>query len=338
MITLQEIKNTLDNSDSEYLETLAQKAKDITQQYFGRTVGVYAPIYLSNFCSSSCTYCGFSNQHKINRKKLTFEQMHEEMAHVAKQGIENILLLTGESYQATPLSYLKEAVSIAKQYFTSICLEVHPMTTEEYHDLYVQGVDSITIYQETYDRDRYKEVHLSGKKADFDFRYNAPERIASAGIRQISLGILLGLGPLEEDILSLYQHLRFLERKFPGVEYSISFPRLRTIKGEEPGSSNVTDTELIKIICLTRTFFPRVGINLSTRESSFLRDNALALGVTRISAGSNTAVGGYSLDDAEEQDPQFDIEDNRSIEEIISLLKERNFDPILTDWRRIENF
>ncbi|MCR4337104.1 MAG: 2-iminoacetate synthase ThiH [Candidatus Omnitrophica bacterium] len=337
MLNLQQLQNILNNDSPEFLEELAQKAHRLTQQYFGRTMVLYAPIYLSNYCSSHCTYCGFSLHNRIKRLRLNPEQMHQEMKTVAATGIENILLLTGESYKATPLSYLKEAIAIAKQYFTSIALEVHPMDSQEYHELFQHGVDGITVYQETYNRDRYKEVHLSGKKADYDYRYGTPERAAQAGMRHVSMGILLGLADVATDLLSLYQHLRYMEQHYPGVEYSVSFPRLRTIKGHEFAICDVDDKKFIKVICLTRILFPRVGINLSTRENAKLRDHALGLGVTRMSAGSNTSVGGYSLENTDDQEPQFDIEDHRSVSDMIQLLKEKNFDPVLTDWRPISN-
>ena len=336
-LTLQKIKDLLADSSPETAEELAQQASHLTQQYFGRAIALYAPLYLSNYCSSHCTYCGFHSHNKIKRLKLTAEQMHREMSHVVKTGIQNILLLTGESYKATPLSYLKEAVEIAKNYFASISLEVHPMETEEYRQLYAAGADGIAIYQETYDKERYAQVHLSGKKKDYDYRYQAPERIAKSGIRHISMGILLGLSDLSEDIWSLYQHLYWMEKSFPGIEYSVSFPRLRPIKGMGFEPCDVSDLTLIKIICLTRITFPRVGINLSTRESAYLRDHALNLGITKISAASKTSVGGYTATDPEELDPQFDIQDDRSVEEIVEMLKKRNFDPVFTDWRRIEN-
>lgn len=338
MISLAEIKNILQNNDPTAIESLARESQKITQQYFGRTITLYAPLYLSNYCSSHCTYCGFNSKNRITRTRLTPHQMHNEMKVVADTGIENILLLTGESYEATPLPYLKEAATIAKQYFTSISLEVHPMDENEYQQLFLTGVDGITIYQETYDRDRYKEVHLSGKKSDYDYRWETPARAARSGMRHISLGILLGLSDTAEDLLALYQHLQSMETNFPGVEYGLSFPRLRKIKGRAFALCDTDDATLIKIICLTRTLFPRVGINLSTRENATFRDHALELGITRISAGSNTSVGGYDLfKESEAQEPQFDIEDQRSVAQIVQYLKSKNFDPIFTDWRVIEN-
>ena len=337
MITLTEIKNILANENPQQTERLAREARRLTEQHFGRTISLYAPLYLSNYCSSHCTYCGFHSHNRIKRIKLTEEQMHTEMSFVVKAGMQNILLLTGESYQATPLSYLKNSVEAAKNYFPSISLEVHPMEQEEYRELFITGVDGITVYQETYNQKRYAQVHISGKKSDYHYRRETPERIARSGIRQISMGILLGLSDVAEDLYALYEHLRFMEKKFPGIEYSVSFPRLRTIKGMDFAVCDVSDMTFVKIICLTRILFPRVGINLSTRESSTLRDCVLGLGVTRISAASKTSVGGYTLLNPEDQEPQFDIQDERSVEEIVKLLKDKNFDPIFTDWRRIIN-
>lgn len=337
MTSLRDINDILANNDPAFVENLAREAQKITRQYFGRTISLYAPIYLSNYCSSYCTYCGFNSKNKITRVRLTPPQMHTEMKTVSKTGIESILLLTGESYKATPLAYLKEATGIAKQFFTNISMEVHPMESHEYRELFLSGVDGITIYQETYDRARYKEVHLAGKKSDYDFRRDTPKRAAEAGMRYISLGVLLGLSDTTSDLFSLYEHLSWMEKHFPGVEYSLSFPRLRKIKGRAFAICSVDDLTLIKIICMTRIRFPRVGINLSTRENPSLRDHALELGITRISAGSNTSVGGYTLKSDDEQEPQFDIEDARSVNDIVRLLKSKDFDPVFTDWRAIEN-
>ena len=337
MISSAEIQKILDDMRRESVEEMAQEAARVTRRNFGRTIGLYAPVYLSNYCSSHCTYCGFHALNQIKRIKLTPEQMRQEMAHIHAQGIRNILMLTGESYKHTPVEYLKEATAIAGEFFQGIALEVHPMQTVEYKELFTVGVDGITVYQETYDRKRYAEVHVSGYKKDYDFRYATPQRAAEAGIRQISMGILLGLSDAAPDLLALYEHLRMMERSFPGVEYAVSFPRLRTIKDKEFAHCDVDDAKFLKIICLTRILFPRVGINLSTREDAALRDNILELGITRMSAGSNTSVGGYSLVEEDQQDPQFDIKDDRSVADVIALLKRKNFDPVFTDWRRIEN-
>ena len=337
MISLTQIQKTLIDERPEALENLAREAQRITEQNFGRTISLYAPVYLSNYCSSHCTYCGFHSQNKIERVKLTMDEARREMQTVHATGIRNILLLTGESYKFTPVSYLKESAQIAQEFFQGISLEVHPMLTAEYRELYESGVDGITVYQETYDRARYGEVHLSGYKKNYDYRRETPARAAAAGMRQISMGILLGLSEVARDVYELFCHLREMEKAFPGVEYSLSFPRLRTIKGREFALCDVNDQNFIKIISLTRIFFPRVGINLSTREEARLRDHLLGIGVTKISAGSNTAVGGYTLKNAADQDPQFDTEDKRGVAEVVKMIKSRGFDPVFTDWRPIEN-
>ena len=337
MIHLGEIQKTLIDNRPEFLEELAQEAKRLTEQYFGRTITLFTPLYLSNYCSSHCTYCGFHSQNKIDRTRLNPDQIRREMQAIAQTGIQNVLMLTGESYKFTPASYLKEAAQLAKEFFQGISLEVHPMEIPEYRELFTAGVDGITVYQETYDRKRYAEVHLSGYKKNYDYRRDTPRRATQGGMRQISMGILLGLSEVACDLFELYNHLREMEKNFPGVEYSVSFPRLRKIKGRAFAICDVDDKTLIKIICLTRILFPRVGINLSTREKADLRDHLLGIGITRISAGSNTSVGGYSLKSPEDQDPQFDIEDTRGVAEIVAMLKSRNFDPVFTDWRPIEN-
>lgn len=338
MITLNKLQQVLNDTRRESVEELAQEAARITRRQFGRAIGLYSPLYLSNFCSSHCTYCGFHSQNKIERIKLTPEQYIKEMQVIHGQGIRNILMLTGESYKHTPLEYLKEAARIAGEYFQGIALEVHPMQVDEYKELFGAGVDGITVYQETYDRARYAQVHLAGFKKDYNFRYGTPQRAAEAGMRQIAMGILLGLTEnLAEDLLDLYSHLREMEKSYPGVEYALSFPRLRTIKAQEFARCDIDDITFTKILALTRILFPRVGINLSTREEPRLRDHLLEVAVTRMSAGSNTSVGGYALLEEDKQDPQFDIKDERSVAEVIALLKSKNFDPVFTDWRRIEN-
>ena len=335
MIKKKEVSDFLANRDPALLERSAVRAGKITAAQFGKVISLYAPIYLSNYCENNCVYCGFRSTRGVKRKKLTPEQIESEMKIVAGSGIRNILLLTGESRKMSPVSYLMDAVKIAGKYFSSISLEVYPLDTKEYQELYRAGVDGVTIYQETYDRNRYDDLHLSGKKKDYDYRYKTPERIALSGIRMISMGILTGLSKLEDDLYDLFEHLNFMERNYPGVEYSVSFPRLIVEPGDETDYHEITDMELVKCIILTRLNFPRVGINLSTRENASLRDHALHFGITRISAASNTSVGGYV--EGAQEDPQFRVKDIRSIKEIETVLREKGFDPVYTDWRRIEN-
>ncbi len=334
-MTKKEIAVFLADTDKSKLEDLAVKAGRITAAQFGKVISLYAPIYLSNYCENNCVYCGFKTSGSVHRKKLNLEQIEAEMKIVSGSGIRNILLLTGESRKMSPLSYLKSAVEIAKKYFSSISLEVYPLDSDEYRVLYSAGVDGVTVYQETYDRKRYDELHLSGKKRDYDYRYNTPERIAQSGIRMISMGVLAGLSDLPDDLFSLFTHLEYMEKNYPGVEYSVSFPRLIVEPDDVTDYRKVTDIDLVKCIILTRLNFPRVGINLSTREKADLRDHALFFGVTRISAASNTSVGGYV--DGVQDDPQFRVKDLRSLKDIENVLRAKGFDPVYTDWRRIDN-
>ncbi|MDQ1351110.1 MAG: 2-iminoacetate synthase ThiH [Acidobacteriota bacterium] len=336
MIPYEELKTILNNNDRRFIEDLAQRARAVAVQFLGRAVSIYAPVYLSNFCDNRCVYCGFNREMGIERKKLTPEEMHSEMAKVAASGIRNILLLTGDSRTMSPVEYIKSAVNIAKTYFPSISLEVYPLEVDEYRELFLAGVDGVTVYQETYNKERYRQLHIAGKKTDYNYRYETPERIAKSGIRTISMGVLLGLSEVSEDIYQLFTHLEWLEKKYPGVEYSLSFPRLIPLKNSSVDYYEVSDITLIKLICLARVLFPRVGINLSTREKPQIRNHALPLGVTRISAASRTSVGGYSLRHCEDhENPQFEVMDNRPVAEIVAMLQQQGFDPVFTDWRRI---
>jgi 2-iminoacetate synthase len=333
MISFAELERILDNHDRQFIENLAQQARAVTDQYFGRALSLYAPLYLSNFCDNHCVYCGFKQTMQVKRKKLSLEEMHREMKKVSQSGIQNILLLTGESRGITPVDYIKSAVIAAKDYFPSISLEVYPLEVHEYLELCKAGVDGVTIYQETYDKERYQKLHPAGKKSDYTYRRETPERIAKSGIRLIGMGVLLGLSPVCADIYSLFLHLEQMEKNYPGVEYTLSFPRLVPLKECENDYVAVPDTLLVKLICVARILFPRVGILLSTREKPYFRDHAAMLGVTKMSAASKTTVGGYSTE--EDQDPQFAVLDRRSVDEIVGMLHHQGFDPVFTDWRRI---
>lgn len=313
------------------LESQVRLAYQITRQYFGKAIGIYAPLYLSNYCENECLYCGFNAGVKIQRKKLNSAEITAECETLKKLGIQNILLLTGESRSQTPPEYLLTAVQIAKKYFPSISLEVYPLDTEEYRELNKAGVDGITIYQETYDREIYKRVHRSGKKMDYEYRIKAPERIAEAGIRTINMGVLLGLADWRNDTRALFDHLNLMLQKYSGIEYGLSFPRIQTWTGCSFDFKPVNDQEMIDIITTARNLFPRIDINLSTRESPQFRDNVLALGVTRISAGSVTTVGGYNQKNS--NDGQFSVNDNRTLDKIKEMIKEKGFDPVITSWR-----
>ncbi|MDR2432085.1 MAG: 2-iminoacetate synthase ThiH [Candidatus Margulisbacteria bacterium] len=322
------------DSDPNLLERLAREARDLTRQHFGRTVSLYAPLYLSNYCANQCTYCGFKAGLGISRRRLTAQEIDAECRALAGAGIQSILLLTGGSRQHTPPEYLEQAVRAAGKYCASVAIEVYPLETAEYARLNAAGCDGLTIFQETYDRARYAVLHPAGRKRDYAYRYQAPRRAAQAGLRQITLGPLLGLSAWRQDVLALYAHLRGLEKEFPGVDYALSFPRLRKLSDYAEDDYLVSDADLVKIICVTRLLFPRVGLSLSTRESSGFRDHAIHFGITKISAGSSTSVGGYAAPSAPDgRAPQFEINDKRSVAAIKAMLKRQGFDPVFTDWR-----
>ncbi|MFA4843901.1 MAG: 2-iminoacetate synthase ThiH [Candidatus Margulisiibacteriota bacterium] len=318
------------------IDDLAVRARNLTIQYFGRAVGLYAPLYISNYCDNLCLYCGFNQKQNIPRKKLLPAEIEKECRALARTGLQNILILTGESRSHSPVSYIKEAVLAAGRHFPNISLEIYPLETEEYRELFLAGADGVTIYQETYDRESYQKLHPAGKKKDFDYRFEAPARIARAGMRRLSLGILLGLSDWRQDLKALFDHLRCLEKKYPGVEYSLSFPRLQKVRGDSNDYCPVSDREMTEIIARTRLAFPRVGINLSTREPADFRDRIFEFGVTRLSAGSLTSVGGYGRND-DKGPGQFEVSDRRSLAEIKAMLVKKGYDPVITDWRRIPN-
>ncbi|UMZ73177.1 2-iminoacetate synthase ThiH [Natranaerofaba carboxydovora] len=317
-----------------YLEPMARKAHELTVRNFGRAIVLYTPLYLSDYCSNKCIYCGFRADNSFDRKKLTYEEVEKEGKAISKTDIRHILILTGESEKHTDLEYLKNCVKILKKYFSSITVEIYPMTTEGYKELVTEGVDGLTIYQETYDEDIYHKVHLKGPKRDYDFRLDAPERGLEAGIRRINIGALFGLSPWRKEAFFTGLHAWYLQNKYTEAEVYISFPRLRPFKGEDLDYIHrVTDKNMVQMMLASRLFLPRVGLNLSTREAPELRENLLPLGVTRMSAGSVTAVGGYSGEDSGVE--QFEVADHRSVDEIKSLLLKHRYQPVLKDWEML---
>jgi len=330
-ISFENIGEVFAHTDYAAQQKIIAQANAIKRRYFGDTISLYAPLYLANFCENRCRYCGFRSDTHIKRKVLNETEVAKECEALVKMGLQSVLLLTGESRRYSPPDYIKRAAAIASDYFPHLALEVYPLTREEYAMMSAVGVAGVTIYQETYDRERYEELHITGPKKDFFYRLHTPERIAEAGIRQISIGVLLGLSNWRKDVEALFRHLRYLEKKYPGVEYTLAFPRLRRVAGDFSTYPEVSDQELMLIIAVARLLFPRIGISLSTRETAEFRNAALGAGVTRLSAGSSTLVGGYA--NWEKTQGQFAINDTRSPIEIKEMLKARAIDPVITDWR-----
>jgi len=313
-----------------HLEDMAQKAHKITLQHFGRTVLLYTPVYLSNYCSNYCAYCSFSAKNKIRRRQLSFKQVEEEAKEVFKTGLRHVLLLTGESRDRTPLDYIAECVRIFKKYFSSVAVEIYPLDVDEYKTLISAGVDSLTIYQEIYNEEIYDKLHISGPKKDYRYRMDAPERACRAKMFSVNIGALLGLWEWRSEVFFVGMHASYLQDKYLDTVISVSVPRIRpNLSGFKP-CCEVSDSDLVQIILALRIFMPRVGITLSTREHADLRDNLIRLGVTKMSAGVNTEVGGRTLD--EKTAAQFEISDKRSVAEITRMLKISGYQPVFKDW------
>lgn len=317
---------------SDFLEDMAEKARRITLKNFGKTVQLYTPIYISDHCDNYCIYCGFNAGIKRPKKKLTMDELDREAKYIADTGLRHVLILTGSSRSKSPLSYIKDCVRVLRRYFSSISIEIYPLAEEEYKELIDEGVDGLTIYQETYNRAIYDKVHVRGPKKDYLFRLDAAERALQKRMRVVNIGALLGLNKWREDGFHVGLHAKYLQDKFPEAEISISVPRIRPQTEEYSPRYKVSDRDITQLILALRLFLPRIGITLSTRESSELRDNFLPLGITRISADSSTVVGGHTSDILEEKTGQFLISDKRSVSDIRKSLLTRGYQPVLKDW------
>jgi len=288
---------------------------------------------VSDYCENSCLYCSFSSRNRRRRKKLSLQEVDREAAFIARTGLQHILLLTGESKKESPVGYLRDCVQVLRRHFSSVAIEVYPLSGEDYAGLVAEGVDGLTLYQETYDESLYRVLHPAGPKRNFRYRLEAPERGAAARMRQVNIGALLGLADWRREILMVGLHARHLQDRFPDVEIGASVPRLRPFAGAFQGSCEVSDRNIVQMILALRLFLPRLGIALSTREDSRFRDSLIPLGITRMSAGSCTSVGGYTIPDgAEDAFAQFEIADSRSIPEMMAQLREKGYDPVLKDW------
>ena len=315
-----------------YLEPMAKKAHALTLRNFGHTIGLFTPLYLANFCTNQCVYCSFHAGNNITRCKLTLEQVLKEGKAISTTGLQHLLLLTGESRTQSGPAYIEENVRALRPMFASLGLEVYPLSTEEYTRLGKAGIDSVTLFQETYDEITYALVHPAGPKRNYHNRLEAPDRACEAGISSVNIGALLGLSDWRRDAFYSAIHADYLQRTYPGVEVSISVPRLRPYAGSfKSSAAPVTDEVLVQIILAYRLFLPRAGITLSTRESPQMRENLLPLGITRLSAGSLTSVGGYSETD-NVGSAQFEIADERSVPEVVQMIRAKGYLPAFCDW------
>ena len=329
-----DLLNLLSKKAQDVLEEMAQKSRQITQQHFGRTIGLYAPLYISDYCSNHCTYCGFNHTAKFRRTRLSMAQIEAEARVIFETGIRHILVLTGEAPAKTPMSYLEDAIGILKKYFSSIALEMFPMDEDAYCTLKNAGADSLTVYQEVYDQKIYKEVHPKGKKADYQYRLLTPERAAKAGFRAVNIGTLFGLGNVRSEAFITGLHAKYLEQEYPDIEVSLSLPRMTKAAGGIEPKNSLPDIWFVQFMLAWRLFMPRLGITISTRESAAFRDKLIHLGATRYSAGSKTDVGGYALK-ADDARVQFEVTDIRSVAQITRMIRENGYQPVFKDWESV---
>uniref|UniRef100_A0A7C4EMT6 2-iminoacetate synthase ThiH n=1 Tax=Fundidesulfovibrio putealis TaxID=270496 RepID=A0A7C4EMT6_9BACT len=316
---------------SAHLEAMAQKAHALTVRHFGRAVLLFTPLYLANICVNHCVYCGFNAENHLNRRQLSLEEVEAEARAIAASGLKHILILTGEAPARSSVEYILSCATLLKKHFSCIAMEVYPFTREDYARAVDAGVDGLTIYQEVYDQDAYLPLHPAGPKRDYRFRLDAPERACAAGMRQVNVGALLGLHRWRTEAFFSGLHADWLQCNYPDVEVSISPPRMRPHVGGFPPREVVSDRDLVQYITAFRLFMPRAGITLSTRESAPLRDNLLRLGVTKMSAGVSTSVGGRAT--GQDEPGQFEISDPRSVEQVRAMLYAQGYQPVFKDWQ-----
>lgn len=331
-LNLDDFMALLSPAAKPYIEPLAQRAQKLTRQRFGNTVGFYVPLYLSNLCANDCTYCGFSMSNRIKRKTLNKDEIIAECQAIKALGFDNLLLVTGEHQSKVGMDYFRRYLPLIREYFSSIMMEVQPMTQEEYSELKTLGLDGVMVYQETYHEPTYLLHHLQGKKRDFHWRLATPDRLGRAKIDKIGLGALIGLSShWRTDCYMVAEHLFFLQRTYWQSRYSISFPRLRPCAGGIEPASLMSEAELVQLICAFRLFAPDVELSISTRESPFFRDHVIPLAINNVSAGSKTQPGGYA-DSSHEELEQFTPHDNRSVYQVADALIKAGLQPVWKDW------
>jgi 2-iminoacetate synthase len=310
------------------IERMTQQAAAVTRRYFGNSILLFTPLYIANFCDNRCPYCSFGRHQQIRRTKLTIAQISLEAQAISATGMRHVLVLTGESQRFSSLDYLAEAVTELRKHFAGIAIEIYPLSVDGYARLVAAGVDGLTIYQECYDAVRYHVLHNGGPKDDYQFRLDAPDRAIRAGVRRVTIGPLLGLADPWREVMAAAYHLRYLLETWPDIELAVAFPRLRPLVSDFTPEATVSDQQLVQFITAFRLIFPTVGITLSTRESAEFRTNAVNLGVTKISAGVSTAVGGRLDPHAP---PQFEIADTRSAAQVCSDLSAAGLQPVMRD-------
>ncbi len=330
-ITLDDLPALLSPIAQNYIETIANRSHQLTIQRFGKTMQLFIPMYISNVCYNNCTYCGFSMDYDYKRITLNTEEILAEARYIKSRGFDHILILTGEADKSS-IGYIAEAIATIRPLFSSIGIEIQPLNSDDYTKMVSAGCNSLTVYQETYHPDAYAIYHTKGKKRNFTYRLDTPDRAGDTGFHTINIGALMGLYKWQFEALALAQHLQYLQKKYWKVKYAVSFPRIQDMVGEFTLQDTVSDMALVQLICAFRLVFPDIGITLSTREKADLRDHLFKLGITTISAESKTAPGAYTKHHHTE--PQFEISDHRSLNEVIATLKLQGYDPVFKDFDR----
>lgn len=317
-----------------YIEQLAQKAFATTKKHFGNSISLFTPLYIANYCANECTYCGFKATNKIHRAALSFEEAEKELKAISETGLQEILLLTGESRHLSDVDYIGSVVKLATKYFTTVGIEIYPVNTDEYVFLRECGADFVSVYQETYNPDKYEEVHLWGSKRIFPYRFYAQERALLGGMRGVSFGALLGLDDFRKDAFAAGVHAYVVQQKYPHAEIGFSVPRLRPYKNNEKNNSkDVHELQLLQVMIAYRLFMPFAGITISTRERPGFRDHVVGMIATKMSAGVSVGVGGH--DDEIKGDEQFEISDERSVQDIHEMLVRKGLQPVYSDYIRV---
>ena len=337
--TIEDFKALLSPAAEPFLEQMAERARLETSKHFGNTVYLFTPLYIANYCENYCVYCGFNCYNHINRMKLSYEQIEKEMKVIADSGMEEILILTGESRAQSDINYIGEACKLACKYFRMVGLEIYPVNTDEYKYLHECGADYVTIFQETYDAEKYEKLHLLGHKRVWPYRFDAQERALMGGMRGVAFSALLGLSDFRKDALASALHVYYLQRKYPHAEMSLSCPRLRPIiNNDKISPMDVHEKQLCQIICAYRIFLPFVGITVSSRESAQFRNGIVKIAATKVSAGVSTGIGDHESKYSGKQtdeiqgDEQFEIDDNRSLSKMYKDIAEEGLQPVLNDY------
>ena len=334
-LTTRDFGALLSSAAESRLEELARRSKAETRKQYGNSVSMYTPLYISNYCDNQCTYCGFNCKNDILRGKLSLDEVETELKAIAETGLEELLLLTGEAREISDVEYIGNAVKLAAKYFSTVGIEVYPLSEDEYKHVHNCGADFVSIYQETYNKKTYEKYHVSGPKRDFDFRFNSQERAVKAGMRGVSFGALLGLGDFRSDAFATGLHAYYLQQKYPHAEISFSAPRLRSFINSGETVLNVTEKQLLQVFMAYRIFMPFSSIVISTRERARFRDNVIGLAANKMSAGVRVGVGGHSSESAQKGDEQFEISDPRATAQIHEMILSKGLQPVYTDYIRM---